>query len=119
MKNHENIYINGAWVPSGGDGSIDVMNPSTEEIVGSIPDGVASDVNAAVEAARAAFPSWSALSLEERLSYIEGLAGQLGERMEEVGELISAEMGMPQPLANMIQAGLPAGTTSRLSLIHI
>ena len=115
MKNHENIYINGAWVPSGGDGSIDVMNPSTEEIVGSIPDGVASDVNAAVEAARAAFPSWSALSLEERLSYIEGLAGQLGERMEEVGELISAEMGMPQPLANMIQAGLPAGTTSSVS----
>ena len=115
MKNHENIYINGAWVPSGGDGSIDVMNPSTEEIVGSIPDGVASDVNAAVEAARAAFPSWSALSLEERLSYIEGLAGQLGERMEEVGELISSEMGMPQPLANMIQAGLPAGTTASVS----
>ncbi len=112
MKNHENIYINGAWVPSGGDGSIDVMNPSTEEIVGSIPDGVASDVNAAVEAARAAFPSWSALSLEERLSYIEGLAGQLGGRSEEVGELISSEMGMPQPLANMIQAGLPAGTTA-------
>ena len=115
MKNHENIYINGAWVPSGGDGSIDVMNPSTEEIVGSIPDGVASDVNAAVEAARAAFPSWSALSLEERLSYIEGLAGQLGARSEEVGELISSEMGMPQPLANMIQAGLPAGTTSSVS----
>ncbi len=112
MKNHENIYINGAWVPSGGDGSIDVMNPSTEEIVGSIPDGVASDVNAAVESARAAFPSWSALSLEERLSYIEGLAGQLGGRSEEVGELISSEMGMPQPLANMIQAGLPAGTTA-------
>mgnify|MGYP000859105202 FL=1 len=112
MKNHENIYINGAWVPSGGDGSIDVMNPSTEEIVGSIPDGVASDVDAAVESACAAFPSWSALSLEERLSYIEGLAGQLGERMEEVGELISTEMGMPQPLANMIQAGLPAGTTA-------
>ena len=115
MKNHENIYINGAWVPSGGDGSIDVMNPSTEEIVGSIPDGVASDVNAAVESARAAFPSWSALSLEERLSYIEGLAGQLGARSEEVGELISSEMGMPQPLANMIQAGLPAGTTSSVS----
>ena len=63
MKNHENIYINGAWVPSGGDGSIDVMNPSTEEIVGSIPDGVASDVNAAVEAARAAFSSSILLSL--------------------------------------------------------
>ena len=35
--------------------------------------------------------------------------------MEEVGELISAEMGMPPPLANMIQAGLPAGTTSSVS----
>ena len=63
MKNHENIYINGEWVSSGGDGSIEVMNPSTEEVVGSIPDGVASDVDAAVESARAAFPAWSALSL--------------------------------------------------------
>ena len=112
MKNHENIYINGEWVSSGGDGSIEVMNPSTEEVVGSIPDGVASDVAAAVESARAAFPAWSALSLEDRLSFIEGLAGQLAARSEEVGELISTEMGMPQPLANIIQAGLPAGTTA-------
>ena len=112
MKNHENIYINGEWVSSGGDGSIEVMNPSTEEVVGSIPDGVASDVDAAVESARAAFPAWSALSLEDRLSFIEGLAGQLAARSEEVGELISTEMGMPQPLANIIQAGLPAGTTA-------
>ncbi|MGE4566137.1 MAG: aldehyde dehydrogenase family protein, partial [Acidimicrobiales bacterium] len=111
MTFHENIYINGAWVPSGGDTGIEVINPSTEEVIGSTPRGVAADVDAAVAAARAAFGPWAALSLEERLGYIEGLAGQLGARMQEMGALISSEMGMPTMLANMIQAGLPTATT--------
>ncbi len=111
MTFHKNIYINGAWVPSGGDTSIEVINPSTEEVIGSTPRGVAADVDTAVAAAKAAFGPWAALSLEERLGYIEGLAGQLGARMEEMGALISSEMGMPTMLANMIQAGLPTATT--------
>ncbi len=112
MSTREQIYIGGAWVPSDGDGSIDVVNPSNEEVIGSVPDGVSADVDAAVAAAREAFSGWAATPLEERLGYIEKLAGQLGARSEEIGELISREVGMPGKMAVMIQAGLPAGTTA-------
>jgi len=112
MTNHDQIYINGQWVPSDGDGSIDVVNPSDEEVIGSVPAGTAADVDAAIAAARAAFPAWSALPLEERLGYIEALAGQLAERSPEIGTLISREVGMPAGLATMIQAGMPAATTA-------
>ena len=112
MSARQQIYVGGNWVDSAGDGSIDVVNPSNEEVIGSVPDGVGADVDAAVAAAREAFSGWAATPLEERLGYIEKLAGQLGARSEEIGELISREVGMPGKMAVMIQAGLPAGTTA-------
>ena len=112
MSARQQIYVGGNWVDSAGDGSIDVVNPSNEEVIGSVPDGVGADVDAAVAAAQEAFPGWAATPLEERLGYIEKLAGQLGARSEEIGELISREVGMPGKMAVMIQAGLPAGTTA-------
>jgi len=112
MSARQQIYVGGNWVDSAGDGSIDVVNPSNEEVIGSVPDGVGADVAVAVAAAREAFPGWAATPLEERLGYIEKLAGQLGARSEEIGELISREVGMPGKMAVMIQAGLPAGTTA-------
>jgi len=112
MSARQQIYVGGNWVDSAGDGSIDVVNPSNEEVIGSVPDGVSADVDAAVAAAREAFSGWAATPLEERLGYIEKLAGQLGARSEEIGGLISREVGMPGKMSVMIQAGLPAGTTA-------
>ena len=111
MQKRDQIYIDGQWVTSDGDGSIDVINPSNEEVIGSVPAGTAVDVDAAVAAARAAFDGWAATPLEDRLALIEGLAGQLGARMGEIGTLISDEMGMPRGMSTMIQAGMPAATT--------
>ena len=112
MTNHDQIYINGQWVPSDGDATIDVVNPSNEEVIGSVPEGTATDVDAAVAAARSAFPAWSALPLEDRLGHIEALAAQLAERSPEIGTLISQEVGMPAGMSTMIQAGMPAATTA-------
>ena len=111
MQKREQIYIGGHWVASDGDDSIDVINPSNEEVLGSVPAGTAVDVDAAVAAARAAFDGWAATPLEDRLALIEGLAGQLDARMEEIGILISEEMGMPRGMSTMIQGGWPAETT--------
>ena len=111
MQKRDQIYIDGQWVASDGDGSIDVINPSNEEVIGSVPAGTPVDVDAAVAAARAAFDGWAATPLEDRLALIEGLAGQLGARMEEIGTLISDEVGMPRGMSTMIQAGMPAATT--------
>ena len=107
----DQIYVGGAWVPSAGDGSIEVHDPSTGAVIGSVPEGTPADVDAAVAAAQAAFDGWAATPLEDRLALIEGLAAGLGERMEELGTLMSQEMGMPLPMAKMIQVGMPAATT--------
>ncbi|HJM26847.1 MAG TPA: aldehyde dehydrogenase family protein, partial [Acidimicrobiales bacterium] len=112
MTNHDQIYINGQWVPSDGDATIDVVNPSNEKVIGSVPEGTTADVDAAVAAARSAFPAWSALPLEDRLGHIEALAAQLAERSPEIGTLISQEVGMPAGMSTMIQAGMPAATTA-------
>ena len=52
MRDHDKIYIDGAWVPSTGTGSIEVVNASTEQVMGSIPEGTAEDVDKAVAAAK-------------------------------------------------------------------
>ena len=115
MYNRSEIYVDGNWIASSGAESINVINPSTEEIIGSTPAGTKEDVDLAVKAAKEAFQGWSETSLEERLSYIENLAAKLGERSAEIGELISKEVGMPGKMSMMIQAGLPATTTASIS----
>jgi acyl-CoA reductase-like NAD-dependent aldehyde dehydrogenase len=108
LKVHDKLYIDGAWVPSTGKGSIDVVNPSTEEVIGRIPEGTADDVKKAVAAAKAAFPAWSQTTIDQRVELLGKLAAGLGARMKEIGEVIASEVGMPIKLAVGIQAGLPA-----------
>ena len=108
MLDHDKLYIGGQWVPSSGSGSIDVINASTEEVMGHIPEGTAEDVDRAVGAARAAFASWSRTEPQERAKFLRGLSDGLGARKQEIAETICGEVGMPMFLSQMIQAGLPA-----------
>jgi len=55
------IFVNGAWVPSAGTGTLSVTDSATEEVIATIPSGTAADVDAAVAAAKAAFPAWRAV----------------------------------------------------------
>ena len=87
---------------------IDVINPTTEDAIGRIPEGTAEDADRAVRAARAAFDSWSRLSPHKRAGYCAAIGAQLTERGDELGALITSELGMPLGLSRMIQAGLPA-----------
>ena len=109
MRDYTNIYIDGAWVPSDGTGRIEVINAGTEQVMGSIPEGTASDVDKAVAAARRAFDSWAATPVEERQKYMVRLNEALQARSAEIAEVISGEVGMPITWSTMIQAGLPAG----------
>jgi aldehyde dehydrogenase (NAD+) len=106
----DQLFIGGEWVDPTGDATIDVINPSTEEVVGRVPEGTAEDADRAVQAARAAFDSWSQVSPYDRAQYCEAIGAKLAERGDELAALISTEMGMPLKLSRMIQAGLPAGT---------
>jgi aldehyde dehydrogenase (NAD+) len=110
----DSIFINGEWVPSRGTGTIDVTNSTTEEVMGTIPEGTAADVDAAVAAAQAAFPAWAATAPEERGKYCARIADALAARMDEVATLISQEVGMVKSLSKVVQAGLPYNSFSSI-----
>jgi len=110
VHNRDKIYVNGAWVESTGTGTIEVVNSTTEEVMGRIPEGTAEDVDRAVAAARAAFSEWSTISVEERAKYLQRITEGLQARMGEIAQLVSQEVGMPTNLSMMIQAGLPTAT---------
>jgi aldehyde dehydrogenase (NAD+) len=103
----DQLYIGGEWVEPAGEGSIEVVNPTTEEVIGRIPEGTAEDADRAVRAARAAFDSWSQAAPDQRARLCSAIAQKLGERSEELAALITTEMGMPIGLSRIIQAGLP------------
>jgi len=110
IASRDTIYIDGAWVRSTGNETIDVENPTTEEVFATIPSGTAADVDRAVAAAKAALPAWSATSAEERAKYIARLQEALTARMDEVARTIATEMGAPMKIASTVQAGLPIAT---------
>jgi aldehyde dehydrogenase (NAD+) len=103
----DKLYIDGSWVPSSGTATIDVVNSTTEQVMGRIPSGTADDVDRAVQAARAAFEAWSTTPVAERAKYLTRITEGLQARMDEIGNLVSEEVGMPKTLSNIIQAGLP------------
>lgn len=108
LQVRDRIFIGGEWVePSGGE-RIDVVNATTEEVMGTIPACTAVDADRAVAAAREAFDSWAQTPREERAGYLSAIAAGLAERKEEIAATISQELGMPLKLSEMIQAGLPA-----------
>jgi aldehyde dehydrogenase (NAD+) len=110
----DKLFIGGEWVDPAGDGVIEVINPSTEEAVGRIPEGTAEDADRAVRAARAAFDSWSQTPPEERARLCGEIGAKLADRGEELAALITTELGMPIGLSQMIQAGLPTVTFSSM-----
>lgn len=103
------LYIDGGWVATAGQETIDVVNPATEEVIATIPAGTPADVDVAVAAARRAFQDWAATNPEERAKYLSALHEALSARQEEVARTISAEMGAPTKLAIAVQTGLPLG----------
>src|SRR3954463_706868 len=103
----DKLYIGGEWVDPASSETIEVVNPSTEEVVGRIPAGTPQDVDKAVAAARKAFETWSQTPLEVRAEVCAGIAAKLAERGDELAALIATELGMPLTLSKMIQAGLP------------
>jgi len=108
IDTRDKLYIDGAWVPSTGSGTIDVTNATSEEVIGRVPEGTPEDVGKAVAAAKVAFPDWAATSVDDRAKYIGRLHEGLNARVEEIAKVITAEVGMPIGYSQIAQAGLPA-----------
>ncbi len=113
MREFDKFYIDGTWVEPKGEGKIEVVSASTEEVIGTVPRGNAEDAERAIAAARAAFDgSWGEATAEERSDCIASLASGLQERMMDFASTISGEVGSPITMATGIQAGLPCIVTS-------
>ncbi|HEX2577737.1 MAG TPA: aldehyde dehydrogenase family protein, partial [Aquihabitans sp.] len=97
----DRLYIGGQLVEPKGSGTIDVINPYTEEVMGRVPDATEADVDAAVAAARTAFDTtdWSTRPATERAEVLTKASQIIASRMDELAELISTEMGSPKSWA--------------------
>ncbi len=102
------LYLNGAWQPSASGESIDVVNPATEELIDRVPAGSPADVEAAVAAARAALPRWSATAPAERGKVLAAAAALIRERSDQIARIISTDMGAPYRMALKVQTLMPA-----------
>ena len=107
MTTYTSHFINGAWQQATNPAVFEVHDASTEEVMATVPQGTAEEAAQAVLAARAAFPAWSALSVEERCVYIDKIVAGLKARTDEMATAIAREVGMPIKLAKMVQVGGP------------
>ncbi|MFF2778734.1 aldehyde dehydrogenase family protein [Streptomyces sp. NPDC058052] len=121
MKAHDAMYIGGEWRPAASSETIPVVDPATEQVIAHVPAGTAEDVDAAVRAARAALPGWSATPPAERAARIGALRDALAARAEEIAATVTAELGAPPKIAAAVHAGLPvtvAGSYAELAATH-
>jgi malonate-semialdehyde dehydrogenase (acetylating) / methylmalonate-semialdehyde dehydrogenase len=96
MKTVRN-YINGQWVEAENTGYIDVENPSTGAIIGKTPLSTPAEVNRAIDAAAAAFRSWSQTPVARRVQPLYKLAELLRTNEEKIARVLTEEMGKSLP----------------------
>lgn len=100
------LLINGEMVD--GDLSMDVLNPATEEKIADCPRASESQLNAAVAAAKAAFPVWSKTSVDERKALVLKIADVIEANATELVQLLTKEQGKPLEDATVEVYGMAA-----------
>ncbi|HUQ24850.1 MAG TPA: aldehyde dehydrogenase family protein [Burkholderiales bacterium] len=113
----DKLFIGGRWIAPHGSATIDVHNAGNGEVMGRIPAGDATDAEAAVKAARAAFDTWKETPVEKRSEFLEKISAGLKARADELARTIAQEVGMPLKMSSRIQAGLPIANFANYSKI--
>lgn len=93
------LYIDGQWIESESEQSIEIVNPESQEVIARIPRSNEADVNKAAAAAKRAFASWQFTPLETRLELMERVVRGMKENRQRLIETISAELGCPVKVA--------------------
>ncbi|MDM0116286.1 aldehyde dehydrogenase family protein [Variovorax sp. J22R133] len=106
MIEKKEIFVDGEWIPSLGNGVIEVENPFTEEIFATIPRGHIDDVDRAAKAAARAFDEWSQTPVQVRADYLRAIADVIERRAEEFSLAITAEIGSPLVVTTPVQTML-------------
>jgi acyl-CoA reductase-like NAD-dependent aldehyde dehydrogenase len=111
MTAHDKLFIGGEWVSPSSGQTITVVSASTEEVIGSVPEALEADIDAAVDAARRAFDDpngWATWSPADRATAIERFADELDKRTGDIARLVSAQNGMPIAISTQLDAAFPA-----------
>jgi aldehyde dehydrogenase (NAD+) len=108
---YNELFIGGEMVAPKGSNRIEVISPSTEEHVGSVPEATEADVDAAVAAARSAFQDtsgWGGYGPAERADAIDRLAEAFESRAGDFAHRTSISNGMPISIAQQLEGGFPS-----------
>ena len=95
------MFIDGKFVENASGKWIDVLNPSTEEVISRQPEGTIEDARKAIDAAEKAQENWAATPAVERASYLIKIAAGIRKREKELTDIIVREGGKTQGLANV------------------
>jgi len=106
----DKMYVNGQWQTPAGSGVAEIVNPATEEVVAKVSLGNEADIDLAVQAARAAFDSWSQTPAAERAVFLDKIVAGLEARTDDLADAITSEMGIPVMLCKGAQIGNPLFT---------
>ena len=91
----QQCYINGQWMDAKSGQTIDVTNPATGEVLGTVPKMGAEETADAIEAARIAQKSWAAKTGKERAGIMRKWFDLMMANQDTLGELLTLEMGKP------------------------
>lgn len=91
----QQCYINGAWVDADNGATLEVTNPATGEVLGSVPKMGTAETRRAIEAANAAYPAWRALTAKERSNRLRRWFELMMENQEDLAVLMTCEQGKP------------------------
>jgi len=89
----EQCYLDGAWCTADSGLTIDVINPSTDAIIGRVPRMGATETQRAIAAAQAALPAWRALTAKERAAHLQAWFRQIMAHQEDLAQIMTAEQG--------------------------
>src|SRR5213592_2813212 len=95
-------FIGGRFVPPRSGNHLDDICPNTEEVIAQIPDSDERDIDDAVQAAKAAFPSWSRTTAAERSKLLLKLADLIEQNLEELAQTEAKDSGKPLSLARIL-----------------
>ncbi len=105
MQTYDSFFIGGKWVAPTGSDTLEVVSPSTEEVIGSVPVSTTADIDKAVAAAREAFDlgPWPRMSPAERADIMATISAGIMAKMDDFAKLISTENGAPYGFSLMGQ----------------
>ncbi|MGA3149290.1 MAG: aldehyde dehydrogenase family protein [Acidimicrobiales bacterium] len=113
-RDETQLLIGGKWVDAG-NGTYDVVNPATEQVVGQAPNASPADAEAAAAAAREAFPAWAATPAEERLALLKAASAAIRARNDDLVPLVIAETGATASVGSRMQVPVCADRFDRYS----